>query len=132
MLRFDKGERVKACRVRIIDDSLYEPPESFDVTLASPAGGRLGPRYPSARVTILEDQDDGNARATSRSKNGKKKKKTAVKMNAKACRQSYVVWTKVLGRLFWATRAGCDENIFLRRVAHLRRKNTSKSVERSV
>ncbi|XP_061608318.1 FRAS1-related extracellular matrix protein 2-like [Phyllopteryx taeniolatus] len=58
VLRFDKGEREKACRVVVIDDSLYEPPESFNVTLSVPVGGRLGLHYPSARVTILEDQDD--------------------------------------------------------------------------
>ncbi|XP_077403528.1 FRAS1-related extracellular matrix protein 2-like [Vanacampus margaritifer] len=58
VLRFGGGEREKACRVLVMDDPLHEPPESFDVTLSLPVGGRLGPRYPSVRVTILEDPRD--------------------------------------------------------------------------
>ncbi|XP_061660319.1 FRAS1-related extracellular matrix protein 2-like [Syngnathoides biaculeatus] len=58
VLRFDKGEREKACRVVVIDDALYEPPENFNVTLSAPVGGRLGLRHRSVKVTILEDQDD--------------------------------------------------------------------------
>ncbi|TMS14439.1 FRAS1-related extracellular matrix protein 2 [Larimichthys crocea] len=46
ILRFDTGEREKQCRVMIIDDSLYEGEESFNVTLSLPVGGRLGIALP--------------------------------------------------------------------------------------
>ncbi|KAL2096584.1 hypothetical protein ACEWY4_008732 [Coilia grayii] len=42
MVRFDKDETEKPCRIVVIDDSLYEPEESFNVTLSMPMGGRLG------------------------------------------------------------------------------------------
>uniref|UniRef100_A0A6Q2XCM4 Calx-beta domain-containing protein n=1 Tax=Esox lucius TaxID=8010 RepID=A0A6Q2XCM4_ESOLU len=58
VLRFSKGETEKMCRVVIIDDSLYEEEESFDVTLSMPMGGRLGREYSSTRVTITPDLDD--------------------------------------------------------------------------
>lgn len=61
ILRFDKGEREKRCRVVIIDDSLYEGEESFNVSLSLPVGGRLGMHYPTTKVIILEDMDDGKA-----------------------------------------------------------------------
>ncbi|TSX58287.1 FRAS1-related extracellular matrix protein 2 [Bagarius yarrelli] len=58
MLRFEKGEKEKLCRVLIIDDSLYEPEESFNVSLSVVVGGHLGSEYPSTRISILPDLDD--------------------------------------------------------------------------
>ncbi|XP_051542064.1 FRAS1-related extracellular matrix protein 2-like isoform X3 [Myxocyprinus asiaticus] len=58
ILRFDKDETEKHCRVVIIDDSLYEGEESFNITLSMPVGGRLGPEYHTTRIRILPDQDD--------------------------------------------------------------------------
>lgn len=59
IVRFDRGEREKLCRVMVIDDSLYEGEESFNVSLAMPVGGRLGTHYHTTKVNILEDLDDG-------------------------------------------------------------------------
>ncbi|XP_061575696.1 FRAS1-related extracellular matrix protein 2b [Cololabis saira] len=58
ILRFEKGEIEKPCRVVIIDDSLYEDEESFNVTLSMPMGGRLGSEFPTATIVIIPDMDD--------------------------------------------------------------------------
>ncbi|XP_076467569.1 extracellular matrix protein 3-like [Babylonia areolata] len=56
-VRFDKGEKEKHCRVMIIDDSLYEDEESFQIVLMEPMGGRLGEKS-EASVVIEADQAD--------------------------------------------------------------------------
>ncbi|XP_040187457.1 FRAS1-related extracellular matrix protein 3 [Rana temporaria] len=58
IIRFDKDETEKFCRIIIIDDSLYEEDEVFNVTLSMPMGGQVGAEYSSAKVVILADKDD--------------------------------------------------------------------------
>ncbi|KAL6483774.1 hypothetical protein MHYP_G00086460 [Metynnis hypsauchen] len=58
ILTFHRGEREKLCRVLIIDDSLYEGRESFNITLDQPMGGRVGAEHQSVRVIILPHADD--------------------------------------------------------------------------
>ncbi|XP_078259348.1 FRAS1-related extracellular matrix protein 2-like [Rhinoraja longicauda] len=57
VLRFDKDETERLCQVVIIDDSLYESEETFNVTLSMPMGGRLGD-HPSTQVFIVPDPND--------------------------------------------------------------------------
>ncbi|XP_075419717.1 FRAS1-related extracellular matrix protein 2 [Tenrec ecaudatus] len=58
IIRFDKDEREKMCRVVVIDDSLHEEEETFHVLLSMPMGGRIGSEFPAAQVTIVPDKDD--------------------------------------------------------------------------
>ncbi|XP_067889545.1 FRAS1-related extracellular matrix protein 3 [Heterodontus francisci] len=58
VIRFDKEETEKFCRIVIIDDSLYEEDESFNITLSMPMGGQVGKQYPTSRVVILPDMAD--------------------------------------------------------------------------
>ncbi|XP_069098697.1 FRAS1-related extracellular matrix protein 3 [Pleurodeles waltl] len=58
IIRFDKDETSKTCRIIIIDDSLYEEDETFNVTLSMPMGGQVGSEFPSTKVVILADTDD--------------------------------------------------------------------------
>ena len=46
--------------VKVIDDSLYEESESFDLVLSSPVGGRLGD-YKRVTVVIQPDVKDGES-----------------------------------------------------------------------
>ncbi|XP_030887308.1 FRAS1-related extracellular matrix protein 2 [Leptonychotes weddellii] len=58
VIRFDKDEREKMCRIIVIDDSLYEEEETFHVLLSMPMGGRIGSEFPGAQVKIVPDKDD--------------------------------------------------------------------------
>ncbi|NXV33419.1 FREM2 protein, partial [Rissa tridactyla] len=58
IVHFDKDETEKICRVVIIDDSLYEEDETFNVSLSMPVGGQIGTEFPSTKVIILADTDD--------------------------------------------------------------------------
>ena len=58
-LRFDRGDAERACRVLVIDDSLYEGAETFAVTLGDAMGGLVRAEHNSTRVVILPHTPDG-------------------------------------------------------------------------
>ncbi|XP_069779228.1 FRAS1-related extracellular matrix protein 3 [Narcine bancroftii] len=58
VIRFDKEEIERFCRIVIIDDSLYEEEESFNVTISMPMGGQVGKQHPTTRIIILPDVAD--------------------------------------------------------------------------
>ncbi|XP_064877235.1 FRAS1-related extracellular matrix protein 2-like [Oncorhynchus nerka] len=57
-LRFDRGDAERACRVLVIDDSLYEGAETFAVTLGDAMGGLVRAEHNSTRVVILPHTPD--------------------------------------------------------------------------
>lgn len=59
IVHFNKDETEKICRIIIIDDSLYEEDETFNISLSVPVGGQIGTEFPSTKVIILADTDDG-------------------------------------------------------------------------
>ncbi|XP_022376363.1 FRAS1-related extracellular matrix protein 2 [Enhydra lutris kenyoni] len=58
VIRFDRDEHEKMCRIIVIDDSLYEEEETFHVLLSMPMGGRIGSEFPAAQIKIIPDKDD--------------------------------------------------------------------------
>uniref|UniRef100_A0A8C4U5I8 FRAS1 related extracellular matrix 3 n=1 Tax=Falco tinnunculus TaxID=100819 RepID=A0A8C4U5I8_FALTI len=58
IVHFNKDETEKICRIIIIDDSLYEEDETFNISLSMPVGGQIGTEFPSTKVIILADTDD--------------------------------------------------------------------------
>ena len=58
MIRFNPGQAESFCPVTVIDDSLYEPDESFKVVLSQPTGGRIDPVLFETTVTIKVDPAD--------------------------------------------------------------------------
>ena len=58
MIRFNPGQSEAFCEVTIIDDSLYEPAESFMVRLDQPTGGKIDPDRFETEITIAVDPAD--------------------------------------------------------------------------
>ena len=56
---FPKEETTKECSVAIIDDSLYENEEKFNVRLISHLGSRVNSERNSSVVVIAPDAKDG-------------------------------------------------------------------------
>lgn len=61
---FNKNETEKSCHIIIIDDSLYEEDETFNISLSMPRGGQVGTEFLSTEVIILVDIDDGEYKET--------------------------------------------------------------------
>ena len=51
----------KSCEVVIIDDSLYEDEETFQVKLLPYLGSHVGHRYNTTEVIIAPDKKDGES-----------------------------------------------------------------------
>ena len=58
VIRFNPGQDEAFCEVTIIDDSLYEPAESFKVKLSQPTGGKIDPDRFETEITIVVDPAD--------------------------------------------------------------------------
>ncbi|XP_071953706.1 extracellular matrix organizing protein FRAS1-like [Antedon mediterranea] len=55
-IQFEERETTKTCSITIVDDLVYEGPESFIVELKMPDYSLLGPR--SHAVVVIDDSDD--------------------------------------------------------------------------
>ena len=60
VIRFEKGENEKTCRVTVIDDSLYEEEEKFYLVLHQADGGRIG-QNDQTMIIIVPDESDGKS-----------------------------------------------------------------------
>lgn len=60
-IQFEPGERVKDCRIEIINDSVYEADETFQVKLSDLRGPKDAhfDQFTTATVTIM-NEEDGN------------------------------------------------------------------------
>ncbi|XP_076351865.1 extracellular matrix protein 3-like [Tachypleus tridentatus] len=57
VIRFKVGQEQQFCRVVIIDDSLFEEEESFNIRLSLPMGGQVGEQN-ETRIVIVPDNND--------------------------------------------------------------------------
>ncbi|XP_022248497.1 FRAS1-related extracellular matrix protein 2-like [Limulus polyphemus] len=60
VIRFNVGQDLNYCRLVIIDDSLFEEEESFNVRLSLPMGGQVGEQN-ETKIIIVPDKNDGMA-----------------------------------------------------------------------